>query len=126
MMKAFDDIEILFKPEIYVIAMYLRTQNYVEEHPLAQNIDISCTDDLIEYTWHTIDGSHSYLDVMIFRDGRIWFLYNESGRIGSGKHSKFQIYSTEEDLFMLSTVQDDLGIGIKQIKVCNRIWELYF
>lgn len=126
MMKAFDEIKILLQPEVYDKVTPDRNSDFIATYPITEYIDAMCTTDVIEYSWHERDGSYSYLNIMIFRDGRIWVLYNAEGRLGTGVHMRFQTYSTEEDLFMLSTVQDNLGIDIEQINLCNTIWEMYF
>ena len=125
-MKAFDEIKILFRQDVYDKVTPDRQSEFVADYPITEYIDVMCTDDLVEYSWHERNGSYAYLNVMIFRDGRIWVLYNAEGRLGTGVHVTFQIYSSEEDLFMLSTVQDNLGINIEQINLCNSIWEMYF
>ena len=126
MMKAFDEIKILFRQDVYDKVTPDRQSEFVAYYPITEYINVMCTDDLVEYSWHERNGSYAYLNVMIFRDGRIWVLYNAEGRLDTGVHVTFQIYSTEEDLFMLSTVQDNLGINIEQINLCNSIWEMYF
>lgn len=126
MMKAFEEIRILLKQDVYDKVTPARHAEFIADYPITDNIDVMCTKDVVEYSWHERNGSYAYLNVMIFRDGRIWVLYNPEGKIGAGIHLKFKIHSTEEDLFMLSTVQDDLGLGLEQLKVCNWIWEMYF
>lgn len=126
MRNAFDKIEILLIPEVYDRITSHRYAEFMTDFQLTENISAMCANDVVEYTWHNMGGSCAFFNVMIYRDGRIWVSYNKTGKIEDGIHCMFQTYCTEEDLFMLSTVQDDLGINLDQIKVCNLIWEMYY
>lgn len=92
---------------------------------LDDNVDAFYDSLCISYTYRPYDGTHAYVKVSVYHDGDVTIYYNHDGSLRSGVSSNFTINSTEEDLFMYSTVQDNFDISVEEIKIFKQVWEMY-
>lgn len=115
---------------VYDTVCSTRFDDFIPIHTVKDGVDAFVTDTYVEYTCQLGDSYHDgSVTVTVRQDGLVDVIHNPDGRIRSdlkSSRARFNTYSTEEELFMLSTIQDNFDIGLEEMKIFNQIWEYYF
>lgn len=96
---------------------------------LDDNSYVYCDNSVIMYTYTFNDGSGGRCYLTITSDRKIRVGINLDGSVNFPLiTANFHLddHKTEEDLFMLSTVQDNLGVEISDLSLFHSIWESYY
>lgn len=125
-LNAIKGVVCLLDNEVLQILQKTQRDEFIPIVDLDDNVDAFYDSRCISYTYRPFDGTHSYVKVSVYHDGDVVIFHNADGGIRSGIYSYFKIRSTEEDLFMLSTVQDNFDISVEEIKLFKQIWEMYY
>lgn len=125
-LKAIKGIECLLDNEVLQILQKTQRDEFIPIVDLDDHIDAFYDTLCISYTYRPNIGTYAYLKVSVYHDGDVVVFHNPDGGIRSGKYSYFKTCSTEEDLFMLSTVQENYDISVDEIKLFKRIQGNYF
>lgn len=121
-----DSVVCLLDNEVYHIVKKTQLDEFIPIIDINDNVDVFYDSRCISYTYRPYNDTYEYTKVSVYHDGDVVVFHNPDGGIRSGKYSYFKTCSTEEDLFMLSTVQDNYDISVSEIKLFKQIWEMYF
>ncbi|WOL22917.1 hypothetical protein [Escherichia phage vB_EcoM_JNE01] len=83
-------------------------------------------DTQLAYRYTFAYSPYSALHVIFKEDGTVQVKYVDNDQFNDAIISNFTIHDTEEELFMKSTIQNDFGIGTKEIETFRLIWDEYF
>lgn len=124
----------LLDPKVSNELLDVQFDEFVPIIEINNTIDSMCTDSSTsissKFEPYERGKTSGYVSVDITHKRGVIVYYNPTGNIrNSGGFSMMFDLDTicgEEDLFMLSTVQDTFGMTIEDIEMFNKIWSLYY
>lgn len=120
---------------VYKTIVRTRNDEYIPIQYLDMNEDIFLDNENLHYSYQhwelntttQAESLTSYFGIDINRDGSIVILYNPSGSVrDKTPPARFNISTTEEELFQLSTIQEDYDVTMEVLKEFAKLHEKYF